>query len=1790
MKKKQKLKKQNIAEKKRLSKSVNKGFDGVKARARKNSVTAMTKVKNVSKKEKKSQQMLILKSSVSSTLTNVNSKRGYNENQLIKKAFSSNFEKLASKEKLTVSEKTEFDTYWNYKSASSSRFSVPDFLNGQKQSFKNFLTYGLIQELNLYGWFSMRLEDISSTWAFYNLEKDFIKMPLDNSIDVLFHGDHYKLTKPKLSPRKAILSRKTYSSQLYVPIQINLHWTKEVFVYWFLLANLPMMTRKGHFIINGNPRVLLSQIIRRPGIYFKKIEKNKNSIYVADIIAQRGTWLRLEIVRKKKNPSTGKIWAKLKKLKRFSVGLLLSDLGLSQAFFDHYLKSNTFLNRFKNDAIFQNTFSSKVSTMDNFLKTEIKPWLARLNSRQGYFRKKFSNAYAYSLSHSGRQHLNQTLGLNLPLNHTTLTGEDILLGCCQLIDFFNGSQKPSDIDNLKNRKLRPTGELIQSQLAVGLLQLRQNVLETLNKQTDKNGALWKNREIEHSKQRKTYFQNLISNAPVNKALKSFFATNPLSQFLDQTNALSELTHKRRISSLGEGGIQRDTATMAVRGIHPSHYGRICPIETPEGQNAGLVNSFTAYANLNALGLIETPFYTVYKGMVLKERALMFSSEQEKNFVIAPGDVSMTKDHCLCSKKETLPVRQALDFSRLLPNQINYMAVDPVQMISIATSLIPFLEHDDGNRALMGSNMQRQAVPTLIAAAPIVGTGFESRVLSDSCVGIQAKSSGFVSYVDNQKIKLYKLCLPNKSSQTLKTKFKLKRLRNEKLNLNRSDNKLLKNASSINVENPVNNPVKQVSKVNLFGYKNQINQINLSQTQLYRHLDLMHHHAYFSLWLLFSIIAKQGIVKTNAPTFFVTKKPIITKTALTLLQETYNAHYFNHYCIFLLHQMFQKENKSYSNAQLKLNNLQWSNDQHIHFIESSHQHQHQKIQKNKNFKTKLSTSPNFIKTQPQREHQRAKKKIFTLVTQIKPDNKLTCASKGFKNFNKLPEIKTKTIITPYLEGYTKDRLKAVFKEQSKLTSTIFYTANLKSLSSFFTTETLKTKLSSTLLQKNLNKIIIEDLNADSFTKPTFSTTVNQMFYMPLFEFDSKSENFYNSNSKSKLLNFNKNFHNVPRVEFNVINTSSSKALIANQYNLLPYFRSNQDTPLAQKPLVKEGQWVEKGDTLVDTSSSLNGELAIGQNLLVGYTPWEGYNFEDAVLLNQRVISDDLLTTIHIERYEINLNDTRYGAEYISEQSPSLEHNLGFDSGTEMTTKSSSSSASSWDYLDSGIIKVGTWVQEGMILVYKFTPIERQQPVISAYERLAHKVLQTSEPSVRNTSVRVPANVCGRVIHVEILEEFKEGAQVSDQTDASIENENQMLNQTFQNLNLLPKRLGFKRKNLLEKNLKFQKLCFPNSDQNFLLNLKLKTKNRSDYMDEPSFGTNVVYMQSQTAKKPQHKTESKKGLTLTLTSPETIFLDKTGIKPLNRIKVFSKLHKGPHQELKNPIKPKLRSSVKKVEIYIAEQRKVQVGDKIAGRHGNKGIISAILPREDMPYLPDGSVLDIVLNPLGVPSRMNVGQIFECLLGLAGSYLNQVYKIQPFDETYGIEASRSLVYSKLYEARLKTNQSWLFNPNYPGKVRLFDGRTGQCFAQPVTVGKAYILKLIHLVDEKIHARSTGPYSVITQQPLRGRSKQGGQRVGEMEVWAFEGFGAAYILQELLTIKSDDMENRKKVHFNILNNEPFTYGLPESFNVLVNELKCLCLNTVVGKERKLPLIKNGFKTIFQLPLRKPRKRWPFI
>ena len=803
--------------------------------------------------------------------------------------------------------------------------------------------------------------------------------------------------------------------------------------------------------------------------------------------------------------------------------------------------------------------------------------------------------------------------------------------------------------------------------------------------------------------------NLLSNLsvsewfttkPINGALREFFSSSPLSQYMDQTNPLAEVTHKRRLSSLGIGGVSRESAGMTIRGIHPTHYGRICPIETPEGKNAGLVNSLAFYAKINDQGFIETPYYQVMKGQIQHELGFSFYSarqESRNGLYIAPNDIKQSEKSKLLattiSTVDSIPVRVAdnlLDlFKKVSPYQVDCIGISPVQILSVATSLIPFLEHNDANRALMGSNMQRQAVSLMSSERPLVGTGLEARVLAESGHPVQSRVSGFVSNISAHQVVVQRL-------------------------LHVSEGSVL--------------------------------------------------------------------------------------------------------------------NKKLTKTEFQLQSLN---------------------------KTRLSY--NFF----------------------------------------MPSTTTKS-----------------------------WPTQLKSRQTFLTTG------------QNVNKAMTKRLKKLVF----LSSFVNFSLIMPC---------------------------NKDIVSRNVLFAKKKVALSPVTHSINTFSRSNQETCLTQKPLVEEGDWVQRGDMLSDCSAGQKGELSVGKNMLIAYIPWQGYNFEDAIVISDRLVKEQLYTSLHIERYTVVVNDFK---DKVVDTNEWFTGNLpGVD-----TRKRS-------HLQKSGLPRIGTILREGDILVGKIK-YSKKKPA-TPHEKLVCDILGEHNFSVQNTSLYVPKGV----------------------------------------------------------------------HEARVLAYKIKTR----------FGGSEV--------------------------------------------------------LKNNLRP--AGAPKVVHLFLGEKRNIQVGDKMSGRHGNKGIVSTILPKQDMPYLADGSPIDILLNPLGVPSRMNVGQVFECLLGLASTYLHQNFKVTAFDELYGVEASQSLVFLKLYQARLQSGQNWLFQVNFPGKTRLTDGRSGECLDQWITVGRAYMLKLIHMVNEKIHARAIGPYALVTQQPLKGRAHKGGQRLGEMEVWAVEGFGAAYILQELLTKKSDDSVGRKEV-----------------------------------------------------------------
>ena len=1068
-----------------------------------------------------------------------------------------------------------------------SAFLLPDLIEIQRSSFRWFLEEGLIEELNSFS----PITDYTG------------------KLELHFLGNNYKLKEPKYSVEESKRRDSTYAVQMYVPTRLLNKETGDIKEQEVFIGDLPLMTDRGTFIINGAERVIVNQIVRSPGVYYKsEIDKNGRRTYSASLIPNRGAWLKFETDR------NDLVWVRIDKTRKLSAQVLLKALGLSD---------NEIFDALRHPEYFQKTiekegqFSEEEALMELYRKLRPGEPPTVLGGQQ-LLDSRFFDPKRYDLGKVGRYKLNKKLRLSAPDTMRVLSSSDILAAIDYLINLEFDIGNIDDIDHLGNRRVRSVGELLQNQVRVGLNRLERIIRERMTV----------------SDAEVLTPASLVNPKPLVAAIKEFFGSSQLSQFMDQTNPLAELTHKRRLSALGPGGLTRERAGFAVRDIHPSHYGRICPIETPEGPNAGLIGSLATHARVNLYGFLETPFRPVENGKVLFHLPPVYmTADEEDDLRTATGDIPL--DEYGFIKGPNVPVRYRQDWTTTPPEQVDYVAVSPVQIVSVATSMIPFLEHDDANRALMGSNMQRQAVPLLKPERPLVGTGLEAQAARDSGMVIVSRTDGDVVYVDATEIRV--------------------RVGGQRL--------------------------------------------------------------------------------------------------------------------------------------------------------------------------------------------------------VAGDNEKTGDREQLKS-DKPQELK---------------------------------------------------------------------------------------------------------------------------------------------YKLSKYQRSNQDTCLNQKPLVRIGEKVVAGQVLADGSSTEGGELALGQNIVVAYMPWEGYNYEDAILISERLVQEDVYTSIHIEKYEIEARQTKLGPEEITREIP----NVGEDALRQLD--------------EQGIIRVGAWVDAGDILVGKVTPKgESDQP---PEEKLLRAIFGEKARDVRDNSLRVPNGEKGRVVDVRLF-----------------------------------------------------------------------TREQGDELPP---GANMV-----------------------------------------------------------------------VRAYVAQKRKIQVGDKMAGRHGNKGIISRILPAEDMPYLSDGSPVDIVLNPLGVPSRMNVGQVFECLLGWAGHNLGVRFKITPFDEMYGEETSRRLVHGKLEEAREETGRDWVYNPDNAGKITVYDGRTGEAFDRDVTVGVAYMLKLVHLVDDKIHARSTGPYSLVTQQPLGGKAQQGGQRFGEMEVWALEAFGAAYTLQELLTVKSDDMQGRNEALNAIVKGKAIPRpGTPESFKVLMRELQSLGLDVAVHK-----------------------------
>ena len=1038
-------------------------------------------------------------------------------------------------------------------------------------------------------------------------------------------------TNPYLEEEKYTLDQckergKTYAAPLYVEAEFMNHNTGEIKTQTVFMGDFPLMTEKGTFVINGTERVVVSQLVRSPGVYFERVsdKTSDKDIFSARMIPSRGAWLEFEIDKR------DQVGVRIDRKRKQSVTVFLKALGLTA---EDIRKEFAGFESIELTLEKDNILTKEEALKDIYRKLrpgeQVAAEAARVLLENYYF-----NSKRYDLAKVGRYKLNQKLGLDLPLSESVLNVADIVATIKYLVSMHAADQdllsrgevkipglrdgkkaeiplNVDDIDHFGNRRIRAVGELIQNQVRTGLSRMERVVRERMTTQ-----------DIEAITP-----QTLINVRPVVAAIKEFFGTSQLSQFMDQNNPLAGLTHKRRLSALGPGGLSRERAGVDVRDVHSSHYGRMCPIETPEGPNIGLIGSLASFARINAFGFIETPYRRVVNGKIT-DKIDYLTASQEDEHVVAQANAAVTADKQHFAEDRVLVRKKGGEVDLVLATDVDYMDVSPRQMVSVATSLIPFLEHDDANRALMGANMQRQAVPLIKSEAPLVGTGMESYAAFDA---------GDVVFAD-----------------------------------------------------------------------------------------------------------KAGVV------------------------------------------------------------------------------------------TEVSAS---------------------------------------------------------------------------------------------------------------HVIVMQDEGG------------------------------------------------------------------SREYPLRKFERSNQGTSYNHRVIVSEGDKVAAGQVLADGPATEDGELALGKNLLVAFMPWEGHNFEDAIILSQRLVQDDVLTSIHIEEYEVDARDTKLGKEEITRDLPNVSPEL----------------IANLD--ERGIIRIGAEVRPGDILVGKVTP--KGETELSAEERLLRAIFNEKSREVRDTSLKVPHGEAGTIIDVKVFDAEKEE-------------------------------------------------------------------------DELGSGVN-----------------------------------------------------------------------QRVTVYIAQKRKITEGDKLAGRHGNKGVIAKILPVEDMPFLADGTAVDVVLNPLGIPGRMNFGQVLETHLGWIAKQGWNVDGTPKWAATLP-EAARSAepgtkVATPVFDGALEEEIEGLLDSttltrdgdrliDKSGKAELFDGRSGEPFPRPISVGYMYILKLHHLVDDKIHARSTGPYSMITQQPLGGKAQFGGQRFGEMEVWALEAYGAAYALQELLTIKSDDIVGRVKVYEAIVKGENIQEpGIPESFKVLMKEMQSLCLNVEV-------------------------------
>ncbi len=1193
---------------------------------------------------------------------------------------------------------------------------------------------------------------------------------IDNREEHILEFVEYYIDPPKYSVEECRERGVTFSAPLKARLRLSSRQaqedvsgfdnTLETDVY---LGNLPLMTEGGTFIINGAERVIVSQLHRSPGVFFgDSIHPNGTRIYSARIIPFRGSWIEFTtdindvlyvyIDRRKRFPVTMLLRAigyssdidilrlfdyveevplSRKDLERYyekivledqfdpETGEIISKKGqvfdeeLHKLFRKHHLKRINFLHVKKKDPIYEilhNTLTKDRSNSEQealeYIYQELRSGEPPdLETARRLLQRLFFDEKRYDLGKVGRFRINTKLDLDIPQDLTVLTLQDIVAIVKYVLKLKVGQETTDDIDHLGNRRIRTVGEQLANQFSVALSRMARTIKERMNL-----------REAEQLTP-----QDLVNVRTISSVINTFFGTNQLSQFLDQVNPLTELTHKRRLSALGPGGLTRERAGFEVRDVHYTHYGRLCPIETPEGPNIGLISSLSTYGRINDLGFIEAPYRRVKNGRVSKQIEYLTADDEDK-YVIAQANAPITDkgefvlEHVKSRFKGEFPVK--------FPDELDYMDVSPNQIVSVAAALIPFLEHDDANRALMGSNMQRQAVPLLMPEAPIVGTGIEEKAARDSRAMLITEDDGVV------------------------------------------------------------------------------------------------------------------------------------------------------------------------------------------------------------------------------------------------------------------------------EGVTADEITVRIKYKGKGGS---------------------------------DKQVGEALKA---------------------------------------------------------------------YRLKKFVRTNQDTCINQKPLVRKGDIVHKGDVLADGCGSEKGELALGRNVLVAFMPWHGYNFEDSIIASESMVSEDIFTSIHIEELELQVRETKRGEEELTREIPNV---------SEEATK---------DLDENGIIRVGAEVTYGDIIIGKVTP--KGEMDLTPEDKLLKAIFGDKAGDVKDASLKAHAGMNGIVIATKLFSRKKK--------DAKTRKEDR------QKLDELEEK--FKRDVDLLKKARIAELTE-------LLSGKKSRAIRDKNLEEILITEGEVFSANTFKRVDLDLVEASYDWTSEADINELV--EMTFEKYEERLDQLTMDYRNEKHKVQGG--DELPSGIVQLaKVYIAKKRKLSVGDKMAGRHGNKGVVGKVVPVEDMPFLPDGTPIDLILNPLGVPSRMNLGQIFETSLGWAGKKTGKYYATPVFDG------------ATLDDIKVELKNAGL---DPVGKVRLFDGRTGELFDQKITVGYIYMMKLSHLVDDKIHARSIGPYSLITQQPLGGKAQFGGQRFGEMEVWALEAYGAAYTLQEILTVKSDDVDGRARTYEAIVKGENLPVpGVPESFNVLINELLGLGLD----------------------------------